>query len=138
MVLSRGVGKPDYRVSTRPEKTLSGTGQTLAGYVSTVSIPSSSSLTFTLFTVPSGYRFNIATATFSCDASLIQKLVWKPNGSSSGWTYLFDTSFILTDTPTGGAGVYDGGEYLEITLYNNDTSTRTFYIAVWGNMEEVS
>ena len=137
MVVSRGVGKPDYRRSVRPEKMIKGDGQTIAFYYTVVTVPASSSTQFTLFTVPDKYLFNLNGGAMFCDKSCIQLIQQMFMGVIPTGAISFDMKYTIIYSD-GGAPAFTAGQFTDLIITNNDTETRTFYISFWGTLESVN
>jgi len=129
------VGTPDWSRLVRPEKPFVGRGQTVKVYFTATRVSAGSNQTVRMFTVGAGKKLALSSGVISVEHSCIQRVDYMPMGVTT-MVMVFDMNYQLIDSDIGTA-IFGEGQYLDLKIYNNDTSDRTFYITLWGQEEDV-
>lgn len=136
-----GVGRPDYSPRVATTKLVTETLQTAFSVSSNQWITTNTTVSISLYTIPTGYKLHIGSILITCNESLIQKLaiVYRLGSSIPRLldNFLYDTRGDIVYGPESAIEIPAGGQ-LEAWLWNNDTDSRFFQIYVQGFLERVA
>lgn len=140
-VKTTGVGRPDYSPAVAASKLIVDTLQSTYRFVYSDIFDASELQIFTMYTVPAGYKLNIGAITGSCDGSVIQRMIfWIVVGGVPSLLiddFRYDVFGDMIFGPESAVEV-EGGNDVELWMYNLDTIPHVITLNVEGFLERVS